>query len=98
LNARFAPGAPVVVATRDVAGHVRTPRYVRGKRGTVERICGSFRNPEELALGEYGGAPRPLYRVRFAQRELWSDYAGPEADSVDVEVYEHWLEADGSSA
>ncbi len=97
MTARFAPGAPVVVASRDVAGHIRTPRYVRGKRGIVERICGSFRNPEDLARGEYGSTPRPLYRVRFAQRELWNDYAGSDSDTVDVELYEHWLEPDGHS-
>ena len=49
--ARFAPGDSVRVADRNVEGHVRTPRYVRGKRGIVERICGAFRNPEQLARG-----------------------------------------------
>ncbi len=33
-----------------------------------------------------------LYRVRFAQRELWPDYVGSAADTVDVEIYQHWLE------
>ncbi|HMD03017.1 MAG TPA: SH3-like domain-containing protein, partial [Candidatus Baltobacteraceae bacterium] len=74
MSARFAPGDAVRVADREPAGHVRTPRYVRGKRGVVERICGAFRNPEELALGIYDGVAGPLYRVRFAQRDLWPDY------------------------
>ena len=92
MNARFSAGQAVVVGDRETTGHVRTPRYVRGKRGTVERICGAFRNPEELARGRRDGALYPLYRVRFTQRELWPDYAGDARDTVDVELYEHWLE------
>jgi nitrile hydratase len=30
--------------------------------------------------------------VRFAQREVWPDYGGPATDTVDIEIYEHWLE------
>ena len=67
-------------------------RYIRGKRGVVERICGAFRNPEQLAYGRWDGPTLPLYRVRFAQRDVWPDYGGAEGDSVDVELYEHWLE------
>ncbi len=92
MNARFAAGDPVRVRALERLGHVRTPRYVRGKRGVVERLCGAFRNPEELAYGRCDGAALPLYRIRFAQRELWPDYAGAAGDSVDVEIYEHWLE------
>lgn len=58
----------------------------------VERICGEFANPEELAFGRDGLPLRPLYRVRFRQVELWPDYDGAEDDSIDVEIYEHWLE------
>ncbi len=93
MNAKFTPGQPVLVASRPHAGHVRTPHYVRGKRGVVERLCGVFRDPTDLAMGRRDGPLRPLYRVRFAQRELWPDYAGAVDDSVDVELYEHWLEA-----
>ncbi len=83
------------VAVREAPAHVRTPRYLRGKRGTIERICGSFRNPEELALGRRDTKPVPLYRVRFAQGEVWTGYRGAAGDTLDVEIYEHWLESDG---
>ena len=73
-------------------GHLRTPHYIRGKAGVVERICGSFANPEELAYGRNGLPALPLYRVRFAQRQVWSDYAGAPGDTIDIEIYEHWLE------
>ena len=73
-------------------GHVRTPAYCRGKPGVVERLCGRFANPEELAYGRLGLPARTLYRVRFAQSELWPDYRGRESDTVDIEIHEHWLE------
>lgn len=73
-------------------GHCRTPWYCRGHTGVVERICGDFRNPEALAYGRDGLPRQPLYRVRFAQTALWPDYAGPAGDSIDIEIYEHWLE------
>jgi nitrile hydratase beta subunit-like protein len=87
----FRPGDPVKVRFADPPGHIRTPFYIRGKPGVIERLCGRFGNPEELAYNRTG-APLPLYRVRFAQRELWPDYRGAAGDSVDVEIYEHWLE------
>jgi len=35
--------------------------------------------------------------VRFRQRDVWPDYAGPEGDTVDIEIYEHWLEPEGDA-
>ena len=32
-----------------------------------------------------------LYRVRFRQKDLWADYHGNIEDTVDVDVYDHWL-------
>ena len=92
MSARFAPGARVQVRRAYPPGHLRTPYYIRGKTGVVERLCGAFRNPEELAFGRGGEPAQPLYRVRFAQREVWPDYAGQSDDTLDVELYEHWLE------
>jgi nitrile hydratase len=73
-------------------GHVRTPFYIRGKNGVVERFCGAFANPEELAYARSGLPRRPLYRVRFQQTDVWPDYAGENSDTVDIEIYQHWLE------
>jgi len=92
MTPRFNPGERVRVLDKFTIGHVRTPRYIRGKRGVVERICGEFRKPEELAYGRYAGEREPLYRVRFAQCEVWPDYVGAAEDTLDVEIYEHWLE------
>lgn len=95
MSARFEPGAAVRVRVDYPKGHCRTPYYCRGKSGVVERICGEFRDPEELAYGGEGLPKQPLYRVRFKQAELWPDYAGPANDCVEIEIYEHWLEAAG---
>jgi len=92
MNARFAAGDRVHVRRSESPGHVRTPEYVRGAFGVVERVCGPFANPEELAYGRDGLPARPLYRIRFRQADLWPDYNGPPLDSVEVEIYEHWLE------
>jgi nitrile hydratase len=92
MTARFAPGDRVAVRRAEPPGHVRTPSYVRGKAGVIERVCGAFANPEELAYGRNGLPERPLYRVRFLQAELWPEYVGLADDVVEVEIYEHWLE------
>ncbi len=92
MSAAFAPGSRVRVRWADPPGHLRTPYYVRGKTGVVERYLGDFANPEELAYGRSGLPKQPLYRVRFPQREVWPDYAGRADDTVDIEIYQHWLE------
>jgi nitrile hydratase len=98
VTARFAPGEGVRVRWARPPGHIRTPYYVRGKSGMIERICGSFANPEELAYGRDGLPLQTLYRVRFEQRAVWPDYAGPAGDSIDIEIYEHWLKPEHGNA
>jgi nitrile hydratase subunit beta len=89
---KFSVGQAVRVKASYPPGHRRTPYYIRGKRGEVERICGAFPNPEELAYGFDGEPKRVLYRVRFPQKQVWPDYRGPEHDLIEMEIYEHWLE------
>jgi len=92
VKPRFNVGDTVAVRAAYPLGHIRTPYYIRGKCGSIERICGEFANPEELAFGRDGLPERPLYRVRFRQRSVWPDYAGAPEDTVDIEIFEHWLE------
>ena len=87
----FAPGDVVRVLRVNPPGHRRTPFYIRGKEGIVERVCGEFGNPEELGYGFDGLPKKRLYRVRFRQKDLWPDYEGNQGDTVDVDIYEHWL-------
>lgn len=88
---RFKPGDRVRVRAEDRPGHIRTPFYIRGKTGWVERVHGEFRNPESLAFGGDGLPKRPLYLVGFHQGEVWREYAAPE-DKLFVDIYEHWLD------
>ncbi len=92
LPARFRPGDRVAVRRADGPGHIRTPWYVRGHAGVIERLCGAYPNPEELAYARAGLPAQPLYRVRFLQASLWPGYRGSSADTIDVEIYQHWLE------
>lgn len=88
----FAIGATVRVATRMPIGHVRTPAYLRGKVGVVERVLGPFPDPERSAYRQ--AAPlRRLYRVRFEMAEVWGTAAEASNDTLDAEIYDHWLEA-----
>lgn len=93
ITPHFEAGDEVRVKQMFSPGHIRTPWYVRGQRGTIERLCGVFGNPEELAYARAGTPRQPLYRVRFAQRDLWPDYSGNKNDSIEIEIYQHWLES-----
>ena len=88
---RFAVGDRVRILDLGKPGHVRTPTYVRGRVGTVERFCGLFENPEERAYGREGRGRIPLYRIHFEQRALWPVYAGDAHDTLEIEIYQHWL-------
>jgi len=88
---RFATGDVVLVRDDYPPGHIRTPVYVRGKRGTVTRCFGAFKNPELLAIGKDGLPKKILYEVLFKQTDLWPDYAGPASDTLLIDIYEHWL-------
>ena len=81
----------VRVRTMMPPGHIRTPAYLRGKTGQVERILGPFPNPEDLAY-RHAGAPLSLYRVRFRMGDVWGDAAENPDDTLDAEIYAHWLE------
>ncbi len=90
-EAIFEIGEKVTVIDSAPPGHRRTPAYIRGKTGTIERVCGSFANPEELAYGFNGLPEKILYRVKFRQVDVWPNYQGPEFDILEMEVFEHWL-------
>jgi hypothetical protein len=81
----------VRVRTMMPPGHVRTPAYLRGKTGKIERPLGSFANPEQLAYRQ-PATQSPLYRVRFSMAEIWGDEVENPTDTLDAEIFEHWLE------
>lgn len=86
------PGTRVRVLTHRIPGHCRTPFYLKGHTGVVVEPAGAHKNPEQLAYFRPGLPMKRLYRVRFQQRELWPDYAGLASDTLEADLYEHWLE------
>jgi len=85
-------GQRVRVVARPHDGHHRTPGYIKGKTGNVERKHDSFANPETRAYGAEGLPEQPLYLVGFAQRDVWAGYRGRAEDTIHVDLFEHWLE------
>ena len=90
--ARFRPGDTVRVKTGAPPGHFRTPAYIQGKVGRVERVHGAFRLPESLAYGGDGLPKQFLYLVGFANPDVWPGRVAPSRDKLLVDIYEHWLE------
>jgi len=88
---KFKPGDRVCVKFEDRPGHIRTPWYIRGKTGWIERVYGEFPNPELLAYGQNGLPKRTLYLVGFNYEDVWGRSSG-RWDKVLVDIFEHWLD------
>ncbi|MEM8850647.1 MAG: SH3-like domain-containing protein [Pseudomonadota bacterium] len=86
----FAPGTRVTVRSAFPPGHIRTPAYLRGATGEVERVLGPFGNPERLAYN-LPAEKLPLYRVRFRLGDLFDGADRPD-DTLEAEIFAHWLE------
>jgi nitrile hydratase len=86
----FVAGQVVRARNTHPTGHTRLPRYVRGRRGVVERVHPAFVFPDTNAHGG-GEAPQYLYTVRFAAAELWGLDAEP-GGTVSVDLFEPYLE------
>lgn len=91
-NPRFSVGNAVKIKDMKPPVHHRVPAYVKGKTGTIERVCMAFQEPE-LAAIYHNGPDQTIYRVHLRQTDLWPDYQGNPADTLEIEVFEHWLEA-----
>lgn len=87
--ARFKPGDAVVARNLHPDGHTRLPRYVRGRRGTIDRDHGIFSFNDSNAHGR-GEQPQHVYSVRFTARELWGPDA-PERDTLYVDLWDAHL-------
>lgn len=87
--ARFQPGDAVITRNLNPPGHTRLPRYVRGKRGVVDRVHGVFVFPDTNAH-DLGENPQYVYSVRFDARELWGEHAEPN-QHVNIDLWESYL-------
>lgn len=90
---RYQVGDTIVMRCDSVSTHTRLPRYVRGRRGRIERYLGIFRFADAFASDrrEY----QHVYSVRFSGDELWGDGC-EENTSVQIEIYEPYI-AEGDS-
>ncbi|RFU49064.1 SH3-like domain-containing protein [Paraburkholderia sp. DHOC27] len=89
----FRPGDAVRIGTRSPIGHYRLPLYLRGKKGSVERVIEPVAvDNEEEGYGHNAGRRLHYYRISIPMTEIWPDYAGPPHDGLRIEVYETWLE------
>lgn len=93
MSARFDVGDRVRIDTRSESRHHRVPAFVKGREGVIERVCLAHPEPEKVAKADPDGKVFTVYRVRLMQRDLWPDYAGNDDDSLEIEIFEHWLEA-----
>jgi nitrile hydratase len=89
---RFGISDRVVARNVHPTGHTRLPRYVRGKRGIIHAVRGSFVFPDAHAHGQAEQA-QPMYTVSFAGDELWGPSAEPR-ERVHIDLWESYLEPD----
>ena len=94
MSARFTVGQRVRITAHEPGVHHRVPAYAKGTAGRIERVCGRHGRPEHFIRGD-GRPLERLYRVRIPQAELWEDYRGSAQDTLDIEIFEHWLEPAG---
>ena len=88
----LAVGQRVRVPSRSHDGHHRTPAYLKGRQGTIERIQGCHVFPDTGVTGE-GENPQWLYTVVFDGRTLWGEKSDPSV-RVSIEAFEPDLEAE----
>ncbi len=82
VDPRFAVGDRVRVLRMRPPGHNRSPRYLRGVQGVIERVQCNDRRP--------GAGSEPVYLVSFAATDVW----GADADRGQVlaDFWEGYLE------
>ncbi len=87
----FRLGDTVRILQQNIAGHHRVPGYVMGKNGIVTAQLDTETIPEEAALGSGNPGSVPVYLIKLKQADLWQDYTGSEHDTLEIEIYQHWL-------
>ncbi len=91
--ARFVAGQVVRVADDHPIGHTRRARYIRGRRGVIERVHDAFIYPDSAGNGG-GEDPRRVYTVRFRLVDLWGEQTGDPNGSLYFDVWEPYLSAE----
>lgn len=91
-RAKFRIGDKVIARNLNPSGHIRLPRYTRGRRGVIRAARGVY----VLADASAHGGPahsQHVYSVSFEARELWGvDATGRER--VYIDLWEDYLSPD----
>jgi nitrile hydratase len=87
---RFEVGDRVSVRNEHPEGHTRSPRYVRGKTGVIQRCHGHEVFPD--LISEYlADQPQVVYSVQFEGNEIWGPSAEP-ATIVSIDLWDSYLD------
>lgn len=92
MTPEYSPSQRVRVVQRRSVGHIRTPRYLKGRCGRILDVAGAYPDPANLAESGLGLPYRMLYRVVFDMKDVWDDYAGDPSDELVADIYDVWLE------
>ena len=89
VQARFKLEDAVRVVNQHPLGHTRSPRYVRGKTGTIDAFHGAqvFADKNADGIREV----QNVYAVKFSSRELWGA-SGNNNDVIYVDLWDDHLE------
>lgn len=90
LPASFKVGDLVRAKNLNPPGHIRLPRYIRGKVGIVTLSHGVFITPDTSAHG-LGDHPQHVYTVAFSASEVVGVKAAPN-DHIMVDLWDNYME------
>jgi Nitrile hydratase beta subunit, C-terminal len=88
----FRLGDRVRTRRTDPVHHTRLPRYARGQVGMVEWVYSSYPLPDDRARELPHPRVEHVYSVRFLAGDLW----GEGTHTVVLDLWESYLEPEGS--
>ena len=90
IQPKFKMNDAITVRNIHPKTHTRIPRYVRSKRGLIDRDHGVFIFPDTNA--HYNGKkPQHVYSVMFTAQELWGSDA-PAQDKLYLDLWDDYMD------
>lgn len=90
ITPKFKSGDEIIAKNMHPLHHTRLPRFIRGRRGIVEKDHGVFLLADTNAHGGPDKAQH-VYTVKFTARELWGDDA-PAKDTVCIDLHDDYMD------
>ena len=88
---KFSAGDQVRVRNYRPSGHTRLAGLLCGQTGVVELVHGHFAFPDSNQVRD-GEQPQPVYNVSFPATALWGEPNSDPNQSVQVDLWESYLE------